>query len=295
MDYARVDDASAETSQHERLETNEFHHPLPNVMKIGVLDKVGRILDCVAAGEVGVRELAEMTGEPRGSLYRLVGDLQELGIVEPGLKPGRYRLGVRLFHLGSLVSERFHDERAAALAAMERLHETAGQTVFLCVRRDYGALCIERIDGVLVQEMLLRVGATMPLHVGAIGRVLFAHEPPEFFDDYVAHVELKAYVDATTITKKRLADALDHIRKAGYAVADGDVIPGIAGIAAPVFDFDRGCRAVVAMSGPRPAILGENTDATRTSVLAAARDISTALGAPPFENGTKREQPGQER
>ena len=225
-------------------------------------------------------------------MYRIVGDLQELGIVEPGLKPGRYRLGLRLFQLGSIVSARFHDEREAALAAMDRLHAATGQTVFLCVRREYEALCIERIDGLLVQEMLLRVGGTLPLHVGAVGRLMFAHEPEEFFADYIANVELSSYTDATPNTNEWLSAELAHIRADGYAVGDGDVIVGISGVSAPVYDFDGRLRAVLAMSGPRPMILGQKTSATRTQVVNAAREISAALGAPPSDNGPKSSPDG---
>ena len=68
--------------------------------------------------------------------------------------------------LGAAVIERL-DERQAALPVMERIHEATGETVFLLVRRGDDAVCIERLEGLRVQSLALRLGGSLPLHVGA--------------------------------------------------------------------------------------------------------------------------------
>src|SRR5207244_10669190 len=97
---------------------------------------------------------------------------------QAGSRPGTYRLGWRLLRLGSAVIARL-DERQAALPVMERIHERTGETVFLCVRRGDDAVCIERLDGLRVQSLMLRLGGSLPLHLGAGPRTLLAWEPPE--------------------------------------------------------------------------------------------------------------------
>jgi len=57
------------------------------------------------------------------------------------------------------------DERQAALPLMERIHERTGETVFLCVRRGDEAVCIERLDGLRVQSLALRLRDSLPLHL----------------------------------------------------------------------------------------------------------------------------------
>ena len=150
---------------------------------VAVLAKAVAVLDHVAAeGEVTPARLAELTGEPRSSVYRLLASLQELGLVEPGRRRGTYILGLKLFRLGSTVMSRF-DERQAALPVMERINEELGETTFLCVRRGYEAVCIERIDGSRVNLLALALGGSLPLHAGAVTRAILAFEPREFCDE----------------------------------------------------------------------------------------------------------------
>src|SRR5919202_6771798 len=109
------------------------------VAPVAVLAKAVAVLDHVAAeGEVTPGRLAELTGEPRSSVYRLLSSLQDLGLVEPGRRRGTYVLGLKLFRLGSTIVSRF-DERQAALPVMERINEELGVTTFLCVRLGYEA------------------------------------------------------------------------------------------------------------------------------------------------------------
>ena len=89
---------------------------------------------------------------------------------------GTYRLSLKLFDLGSTVLDRF-DERASALPVMQRLHDETGPTVFLCVRRGLEAVCIERIDGARVTLLELRLGGSLPLHLGAAPRRLLRSSP----------------------------------------------------------------------------------------------------------------------
>src|SRR3989441_3141485 len=114
--------------------------------------------------EATPRRLSELLHEPRTTVYRLLTGLQALDMVEAGSRTGTYRLGWRLLRLGSAVIERL-DERQAALPVMERIHERTGETVFLCVRRGDDAVCIERLDGLRVQSLMLRLGGSLPLHL----------------------------------------------------------------------------------------------------------------------------------
>jgi DNA-binding IclR family transcriptional regulator len=248
-------------------------------MSIRVLEKAALLLDCLGAkGEASALELSAALNEPRSTVYRILRTLETSSLVEVGSTRGTYRLGLKLFNLGSQVSARFADERQAALPIMERLHEQTGETVLLTVPRDAQALCVERIDGRLVQQMLLRVGGMIPLHAGAGSRVLLAFESPEVWDEYLSKGPLEKTTPATPTDPSWLLGELRAIRNTGFAISDEDVIPGIAGVAAPVFDYRGTLRAALTLAGPRPVILGENSAASRELVIQGAREISLVLG-----------------
>lgn len=245
---------------------------------VQVLVKAATLLERLAEEpEVSASRLADLIGEPRSTVYRLLASLQRLEMVEPGVRRGTYRLGLKLFRLGSAVVARF-DERQAGLPTMERIHEETGETVFLCVRRGHQAVCIERLDGRRVQSLALRLGGTLPLHVGAAPRVLLAFEPEELWHEYARTAPLEAMTPKTPTTEEQLFPALRKIRKLGYAVSDEDVTPGIAAIGAPIFDYRGAIRAALSISGVRPAILGEGAQQLRELIVSSAHDISRALG-----------------
>lgn len=243
-----------------------------------MLGKAALLLDRLAEeDEVGAARLAELIGEPRSTVYRLLANLQQLELVEPGSRRGTYRLGLKLFRLGSAVVARF-DERQAAFPVMERVHEVTEETVFLCIRRGYEAVCIERIDGRWVQSMALRLGGSLPLHVGAAPRALLAFEPRGFWDEYLARGPLAAHTPLTPTGPERLVRELEQVHDTGCAVSDEDVVLGMAAVGAPIFDHQGAIRAALSMSGPRPAILGDHADASRELITSAAAEISRSLG-----------------
>lgn len=238
---------------------------------VAVLVKALGLVDLLAQyGEMAPARLAELLDEPRSTVYRLLATLQDLEFVEAGHARGTYRLGLKVFRLGATVVERL-DARAAALPVMERLHDDTGETVFLCVRRDDQAVCIERIAGLRVALLELRLGGAMPLHQGAAPRALLAFEPPDTWD---------AYMDAAGIDKPAraaVAAELRATRERAYAISDQDVTPGIASVGAPIFGHTGEVLASVSIGGLREVVIGEDSPVLAL-VREAAREISHRLG-----------------
>jgi DNA-binding IclR family transcriptional regulator len=242
-----------------------------------VLAKAIALIDRIAEeGEVTPARLAELTGEPRSTVYRLLGSLQELDLVEPGRRRGTYLLSLKLFRLGSTVVSRF-DERQAALPVMERIHEETGETIFLCVRRNDEAVCIERIDGARVTLLALSLGGSLPLHVGAASRALLAFEPPTEWEEYLEGRELEPLTPRTPTTRDAVLDELRATRERGYSISDEDVTLGVGAVGAPIFDHTGRVRAALSVGGMREPVLGAGSPARRL-VCEGAATVSRALG-----------------
>ena len=244
---------------------------------VAVLGKAMALIDRIAeVGAATPAQLAELTGEPRSTVYRLLANLQQLELVEPGPRRGTFVLGLKLFRLGRTVVSRF-DERQAALPVMERIHDELGETMFLCVRRGYDAVCIERIDGTRVNLLALSLGGSLPLHAGGASRALLAFEPEAFWDEYLNNVTPEALTDRTPATRAALLAELRATRERGYSVSDQDVTPGIAAFGAPIFDHTGAVRASLSLGGLREHLY-EHRERAIELLCGAVAEISRTLG-----------------
>jgi DNA-binding IclR family transcriptional regulator len=245
---------------------------------INVLAKAGAVLDALdAAGEMTPSALAEQLGEPRSSMYRLLASLEDLGFVAPGLSRGTFQLGMKLYRLGN-SAVRHRDLRAAALPTMLELRDATESTVFLAIRSGLEVLCIERLEGRVVVMNALLPGTTAPMHIGAVGQVLLAAEPPEVWEEYCARGPLQAFTPRSITTKEEHFPTLERVRADGVSYSDEDRLLGMAGVGAPIRDHDGEVCGALAFSGPRPLVLGDRTEASVQQIRAAADEISRALG-----------------
>jgi DNA-binding IclR family transcriptional regulator len=195
--------------------------------------------------------------------------------VSSGSTEGTVRLGIKLVQFGEAAASGF-DVRAAARPVMTPLADRTGETVFLCVRDGWNAVCIERIDGEMVQSLALKLGGTMPLHLGGAPPVLLAYEDEALWDEYIESQDLVAYTQHSVTKPAEVRKMLSQVRKRGYAISDEDITLGMAAIGAPLFDYKGRVCGALSISGTRPLILGDVAHTTEI-VVDAARRITNVL------------------
>lgn len=245
---------------------------------IKVVSKAVAVLEHLAQrGALNAADLSEQLSEPRPSVYRLLETLELHDLVERTERRGYFELGPKVLNLAATVMEGYDHLIAVARPVMERLNDGTGQTVFLCVRRGLDALCVERINGQLVQLMVLPVGGSIPLHGGSIARALLAFEPKSLWEEFVADGPLKQFTEMTPTTKQELFRQLEEARTHGLVISDSDVIPGIASIGAPILGSSGAVHGSISVSGPRPLVLGDEVRAIEEKVLTSAAEIANGL------------------
>lgn len=246
-----------------------------------LVEKAVEVLDLLAEQRsMTIAQIAEHTGEPRSSLYRLLGSLERHDLVEPSGPRGSYRLGVHALRLGAAMMQSL-DERERALPVMTRIRDETGLTVYLLVRRGDHAVCVERLEGARVASLALKLGGSQPLHAGAAPRALLAFAPQSDWDDYTTAAPLIRLTPSTPATRQRLYTTLTRERNEGITISDGDVTPGIAALGAPVYNYRGEVAAALSISGLRDEILGPATNHLKTLVRDGANEISKSLGHTP--------------
>jgi DNA-binding IclR family transcriptional regulator len=235
-----------------------------------VTSRILAILNAFVPGEarLTLTQISRRTGLPIATTHRLVGELTRGGGLErePG---GTYRIGVRLFEIGSLAPIG-GGLRELAMPFMEDLYEATHENVQLAVREGLEALFLEKISGRSSVKIVTRVGGRLPLHATGVGKVLLAYAPPGVIDAVIDR-GLPPLTDQTITDPDRLRSALAEVRANGFAWTRDEMTVGAMSIGAPVFGPDA---HVVAALSVVVATGSGDVGRLAPSVKTAARGLS---------------------
>lgn len=162
--------------------------------------------------------------------------------------------------------------RSLLLPLLSGLREETGETVSFHQRVGDRRVCVAGLEGPQVIRRALPVGDVFPLHHGPSGKSMLAFADPE--------QRARAFADADPGRLAGIRGEVELVARDGFLSVDGDPGPDVGAISAPVFDRG-GVFGSITIAGP----VQRWDEAARArcprSLLAAARSLSTALGAGP--------------
>jgi DNA-binding IclR family transcriptional regulator len=240
---------------------------------VGSVARAAALLDALAESEsgLGVNELARRIGVNASTASRLLGTLQDAGLVER-TGTGPYRLGLRLVALSDRVLAQL-DVRERARPLLARLVAQTGETATLSVPGGEEAITVDFVPAASSVVSMARVGRPSVPHATAAGKVMLA-----FGGGELPAVELAAFTERTITDPGALAAELAAVRERGWADAVGEREPDLGALAAPVFDRSGQLVAIVGIQGPASRLPAATRRALRDPLLAAAAELTHALG-----------------
>ncbi|BDP44092.1 hypothetical protein DAETH_40610 (plasmid) [Deinococcus aetherius] len=169
-------------------------------------------------------QAARALGMSKSSAHALLTTLTQIGLLHRFVT-GRYRLGFRVMALNAVLMS--HTPwRAVACEEMTHLAEVVRETVHLAAFDGGQVICIDRVEGhpPLTET---RVGATLPPHATALGKVILAHRPQADIERAFASGPLRAYTPNTITSRDELLSDLARTRERGYALAIEERVTGV--------------------------------------------------------------------
>lgn len=206
------------------------------------------VLEAVVAAQAPVTlgELMQATGMPKASLHRTLALFEEAGLVSREPAGRAYVPGPRLARFGFDVLQ--HDAVAAVRrTVLRKLVADLRETCNLCVLRRGELLYLDRVEADWPLRLHLPVGATLPPHSAASGKLLLAFKPATERAALIEAMPLQRFTDRTITDRQLLAAELDRIAANGYAVDNEEYVVGVACVAVPVRDADGAVAAAVAV------------------------------------------------
>ncbi|MFE9370535.1 IclR family transcriptional regulator [Streptomyces sp. NPDC006711] len=229
-------------------------------------------------GSLSAPDVTRRLGLPRTTVHELLTTLSARSYLAPvPEQPGRYRLGVRTYQLGSRYAEQL-DLAAEGQQVAREVAETCDETVHVAILEDADVIYIAKVDSTHAVRMVSAAGRRLPAHCTSVGKMLLAALPEAELDARLSGRELTAMTAASITDPAALRTALDAIRARGVAVEHQESNPDVSCVAAPV--RDGAGRVVAALSVSVPMVRWSERREAELAELAqkGAADLSERLG-----------------
>ena len=242
----------------------------------------GRVLQALAQARrpLALSDLATAAQIAPGQAHAYAVSLSQLGLIKRDELSGRYEPGPLALRLGLLHLENQPAFRAA-VPRVAALAEAIGFSVAICIAGPQGPTIVRYEHAGFPLHVNLHVGTVMSLPATSTGRVFCAYLPRETLERMWANQSGTGGAMTPRAERARFDAALDAIRTRGLESSVDAPSPGISSLSAPVLDaHGRLCLALTVI-GSTGAIDVAAGGATAGALLAATRDISAELTAPP--------------
>ncbi|ORT56531.1 IclR family transcriptional regulator [Streptomyces sp. CB03238] len=215
----------------------------------------------MAHQHLSLSDIARRTGLPLATAHRILAELVAWRALERG-PDGRYRVGLRLWELGTLSVTRTR-LRESALPYLQMLYEVTRTDVHLAVPDGSDVVYIEHLGSRRTGGPPGVMGMRVPLKRSAAGLVLLAHG---------RHEEPGPCPRLAEIRRRRCAVLADAVR------------PGMCSVAVPVMGGDGTAVAAVGLS----VAAFSDAKGCLPVLLAAAGRIRQSFARTPAEESTGR-------
>lgn len=217
-----------------------------------------------------LQELVEATSLPKPSVFRMLQQLEAVGIVARDSDERHYQLGPRMRTLASrlLLNDSLHAARHRILA---QLCEAVGESCNLTAIVDGEVLYLDRAETAAPLRFYLQPGTRVPVHASASGKLLLGMLPESRRRQLVRALPLERFTPNTIVDADQLLAEVDASIARGWSVDEEEYLPGLVCLAVLV-PCDSGNLAV-AMQGPSIRLDMRDSSRYLTALKRAARDL----------------------
>lgn len=238
------------------------------------VEKAISILNLYSAKELQftVNEISELAKINKATVIRLCNTLEKAGFIERfhDSRASYYRLGIGLGRLGNIVIQSL-DLTSRAKPYLKKLTDLTGDNSYLFIEKNNMAQCIDIMKGPrMYDESSVELGDTLQLNQGGAPMAIFAHLSALKKEKLLTKLNLEE--------EEKLIGQLEVIRKNGYSLSQGDILPHIAAVGAPIIDFRGNVIGALSQGGLAREYVDERLSETIKIVKEAARELSREFG-----------------
>jgi DNA-binding IclR family transcriptional regulator len=233
---------------------------------------------------ISLSQIAAELHIPKSSAHGLLSTLSSRGYLREGRQERTYRLGVRLFELGSGYMAGT-DLLADGQEIVREMARACDETVHLAILSGDEVLYVAKEEGTNTVRMVSAVGRRFPAYGTGVGKMLLSCLSETELDKlYPPHRPLPPITPNTITDAQSFRRELAECRRRGYAIDLEESTPGLCCIAAPVFGSDGSEVAAISVSVPSVRFSAERQAELRLLAQQSAARLSRILGYHPKES-----------
>ncbi|MFB0833660.1 IclR family transcriptional regulator [Arthrobacter halodurans] len=221
---------------------------------------------------LSLSDMARRSGLPVATAHRLAAELVAWGALERA--GAAYVVGHRIWRLGLLAPARQNIAELAAPYMQDVLFVTQN-VVNLFIIDGGEVLLLERISGTRAGLPFRRVGARMPLHASAAGKVFMAYGPEDV--RALPTRRLEPQTEHTITDPAVLKTEIERVRAQGFATTSEEAGLDNYAVAVPVLTTNGTCTAAlgVVAQGEPPSV-GTVVPVLRIAARSIARRLASS-------------------
>lgn len=218
------------------------------------------VFEAVAARQpVGVSALARDLGADKSAVQRDLMTLADAGWIRPApAGSGQWELAPHVLTLAR-APHSAEALRQRARPVLEHLRRDTGETVYLTVPDGDRFIVIDALESFHMLRMVPPVGIVVPIAGSATGRAVLP---------WLSEAE------AARLSGSTVQAEWAETRRRGYAVNDGDMVPGAVALASAIVDGQGRVAGSLVLTGPAERIAPERHAELGQRLRAAAMQLS---------------------
>lgn len=239
------------------------------------------VLGCFTTAEpdLSAKELMERTGLPKATLFRVLANLRELGMIKYSEKRARFRPAPAVLALGAPVLSGM-TIRQLARPLMQELADYFEGQVSLAVGDGSQFLYVELVQGRGSRVYRPEVGSAASLTRTASGRIYLTQLDPEEREPLIQRIT-RGDPDRIEWLTEKLAETQSQLQELGYCRNMGELARDVVGGAVPLrADLSEDPLFVFGFSLPafRLSQQPDLLDDVGMRMVALVRNVEVALG-----------------
>lgn len=247
--------------------------------QIQVLDRAMALLEVLShhGPDLTLVQISDFLKLHKSTAHRLIMVLERHRLIEKNSNTGKYRLGLKLFELGTKAIGQL-DLRERSRPFLERAVLETGETGHLCVYDDGEVVYLDKVEPTRSVRLTSSVGRRNPGYCTAVGKAMMAFLPAPEVEVAARKHGFERLTRKTISNVAELKADLAKVRKLGYAVDNEEHEDGVLCVGAPVWSFGQHPIAAISVSGPTFRFSAEKIPSAAQTIMSIARALSLELG-----------------